>query len=385
MARQGYDPIRRLRAFAREYTEGFKSEDFRRLFDRDAASAFETLTRDRTGAEPRDRLTRFFERARLLLLGIAFRLSPARRLLFGLSLLAALFGLLDLEISLSSEEDVGWRLVVDTSSIWSVAAIAGLFLLLTLELVDKLRVRDEIELARTLQQDLLPKRDPPLPGWRFAHSSRSAAEVGGDSFDLHPLPDGRLALFIADASGHGMGAGLVMAIAHSTIRTALDVEPTCARVHSLLNRTLYRTGDRRTYLTLFFGLLDPGTGLLEYFLAGHPFPMLRRADGSLVELGRGSLPLGLKDPLPVLCEPLDLEPGDLLLLYTDGLPEAIDLAGNAFGYPRLAEQLAAGGDCTAVHERLRGALDAHLGGEPLRDDVTLLLIEREAPLPPVPA
>ncbi|HEX4955508.1 MAG TPA: PP2C family protein-serine/threonine phosphatase [Thermoanaerobaculia bacterium] len=384
MAKREEHPIRRLRAFVREATEGLRSEDFRRLFDQDAASAFEALTRDQAGQEPRDRVTRFFERARLLLVGIAFRLSPARRLLFGLSLLAALFGLLDLEINLSSKASEGWKLVVDTSSFWSMAAIGGLFLLLTLELVDKLRVRDEIELARTLQHDLLPKTDPPLPGWHFAHSSESAAEVGGDSFDLYPLPDGRLALFIADASGHGMGAGLVMAIAHSTIRTALDVEPTCARVHGLLNRTLCRTGDRRNYLTLFFALLDPATGLLEYFLAGHPFPLLRRADGSIVELGRGSLPLGLKDPLPVLCEPLQLAPGDLLLLYTDGLPEAIDPTGNAFSFPRVAELLAAGGDCRAVHERVQQALAAHLGGEPLRDDVTLLLIEREAPRPPLP-
>jgi len=239
------------------------------------------------------------------------------------------------------------------------------------------RVRDELEVARELQAELLPNRLPDLPGYRFAHSYRTANEVGGDFYDLSLLPDGRVALLVGDASGHGMAAGLVMAIANATLETALDLDPEPRRVIALLNRTLCRTGSRRTFMTAFYALLAPASGELASICAGHPYPLLRRAGGAVEELGSGSLPLGVREGLELEPQETRLGPGDLLVLYTDGLAEAVNAQAEAFGYARIAELTRPGGTPQAVHDRILAAFDAHVGDEPLRDDLTLLVMARD--------
>ena len=136
-------------------------------------------------------------------------------------------------------------------------------------------------------------------------------------------------------------------------------------------------------MTVFYALLDPATGEMEYVCAGHPFPLLRRADGKIEELGYGGLPLGMREPLEICSETAVLEPGDLLLLYTDGLAEALDTQGKeAFGYPRITALTRDGGSPRAVHERILRAFDQHVGAEPLKDDLTVLIVAR---LPPIPS
>ena len=130
-------------------------------------------------------------------------------------------------------------------------------------------------------------------------------------------------------------------------------------------------------MSVFYALLDPATGQLEYVSAGHPFPFLRRADGSVEELGQGGLPLGIREPLPYRPGTTTLAPGDLLVLYTDGLVEATDPRGTeAFGYERLRALTASGGEPQALHDGILAAFDAHVGGEPLLDDLTLVVVAR---------
>lgn len=377
-------PSQRVRRFVREYTDGLSQEEVRRLFDREAAEAYRVLTRDQTEPEPKDQLKRFLHRCRLVFLGISYKLTPARRALFVVSLLCFLLSLTNLSFDLGAY-DGSWSFRLEYSPFWSVIGFGCLLFLLTLELVDKVRVRDELEVARQLQGELLPRGNLELPGYALAHSYRTANEVGGDYYDFQRLSDGRLALVVGDASGHGMAAGLVMAIANATLKTALDIDPACQRVHAVLNRTICRTGDRRTFMSLFYGLLEPSKGRLEYVCAGHPFPLLRRADGAVEELGQGGLPLGLRDPLAARCFTVTLAPGDRLLLYSDGLPEALSTTGAAFGYERLSRLLAAGGSPQQIHDRILAEFDRHTEGEPLKDDLTLMVLERQLPLPPVPA
>ncbi len=201
--------------------------------------------------------------------------------------------------------------------------------------------------------------------------------MGGDYYEVLRLPDGRAALMVGDATGHGMASGLVMAIANATLKTALDLDPDPSRVAALLNRTLCRTGTRRTFMTVFYALLAPATGDLVSFCAGHPFPLLRRAGGQVEELGRGGLPLGVHQELAP--EPLAtaLAPGDLLVLYTDGLAEAVNAQDEAFGYDRIEALVRPGGKPQEVHDRILAAFDAHVGEEPLRDDLTLLVVARD--------
>jgi len=370
-----------LQAFFREYTEGLNPRDVRRLFDRDAARAYKVLTREHSQEpEPKEGIRRFFFRAKLAFLGLSYKLSPPRRMLFGVSLLAFVLGLL-------SESGIRFavrRVIVSIhfSPFWFTVSAGCLIFLLALELVDRVRVRDELEVARELQADLLPHDLPPLPGYLFAHSYRTANEVGGDYYDLTRLPDGRMSLVVGDASGHGMAAGLVMAIANATLKTALDLDPSPERVLTLLNRTLCRTGTNRTFMSVFYAVLTPETGELEYICAGHPFPFLRRADGLIEELGCGGFPLGMREPLELVRRTVAMAPGDVLVLYTDGLPEAVDAQGrSAFGYERIQSAVELGGSPQTVHDGILQSFDRHIGGEPLLDDLTLVVIARLPPLP----
>jgi hypothetical protein len=344
MRRSTPGAVERLHTFVREYTDGLKPRDVRRLFDRDAARAYDVLTREHSReGEPAKGLKRFFFRAKLAFLGLSYKLTPPRRLLFAGSLLAFALGLVGTaNFSFSHHQT---RINVEFSPFWFAVSVGGLIFLLALELVDRVRVRDELEVARELQSELLPHDLPAVPGYGFAHSYRTANEVGGDYYDVMALPDGRLALVVGDASGHGMASGLVMAIANAILKTALD--------------------------------LDPATGEMEYASAGHPYPLLRRAGGRIEELGNGGFPLGIRDPLPLVTRHVTLEPGDLLVLYTDGLPEAVDSLGKtAFGYERIRAALEIGGTPQEVHDLILRAFDRHVGDEPLRDDLTLEVIAR---------
>jgi sigma-B regulation protein RsbU (phosphoserine phosphatase) len=366
----------RGRQFVREYTDGLNTRELRRLFDRDVANAYSVLTRDHADIpEPERRAKRLLFRARLAFLGLSYKLTPPRRLLFAFGLVAVLMGFLTGNVAVHTQHRT---ISVDFSPIWFVASSASFILLLALELVDRVLVRDELQVARELQAELLPHKLPEVPGYGFAHSYRTANEVGGDYYDLSPLPDGRVALLIGDASGHGMAAGLVMAIANATLKTALDLDPSPQRVCALLNKTLFRTGSRRTFMSVFYALLDPPSGKLQTVCAGHPYPVLVRATGGFLEIGEGSLPLGMKDPLAVTMQEFTMEPGDLLVLYTDGLPEAMGSSGEAFSYGRLASLASGGGSPQQVHDRILSAFLAHVEGEPLRDDVTLLVVARLA-------
>jgi sigma-B regulation protein RsbU (phosphoserine phosphatase) len=362
----------RAKRFYQEFTEGVTTGELRRLFQRDAAQAYRVLTREQDlSKEPAGRIKRWFFRAKVLFLGLSFKLTPARRVLFGVSILAALLGLIRFNAVINTE-----RVSVNFSPVWFMVSVAGLTFLLALELVDRVLVRDELEVARQLQRDLLPTTAPDLSGYRIAHSYRTANEIGGDYYDFFHLPGDRFVLVIGDASGHGMAAGLLMATANAALKLATEVDPAPERVAALLNRVLVRTGDRRAFMSLFYGVLAPAAGHLEYVCAGHPFPLLRRASGEVEELGRGSLPLGLRDGLESNAATVTLEPGDLLLLYSDGLPEAVNAAGEAFGYDALRQLLRVEGQPQAIHDRLLRALDTHLAGEPLKDDVSIVVVAR---------
>jgi len=358
--------------FFRAYTEGVSQRDLTQLFDREATHAVHVLAGSQADEADHRRPMRMLKLLGAFVGGLAFKLSPPRRMLFAAALLLPLLGLFDVEWRVGAT-----RIELDFSPLWFLLALAGMTLLLALELVDRLRVRDELEVARALQHELLPQAAPEFAGWSIAHSTRTANEIGGDYHDFVPLSDQRLALAVGDASGHGIGAGLVMAIASATFRSALDKDPYPRTALEDLNRVLCQTGGRRAFMTFFYGLLEPQSGALTFAIAGHPFPLLRRASGGLEELGRGGLPLGLKLGVEIHQGHTTLAPGDLLVLYSDGLPESVPgISGEAFGFEKLAELAAAGGTAEATHQRIVTAVHNHLGDEPMLDDMTLVVIAR---------
>ncbi|MEM6797140.1 MAG: PP2C family protein-serine/threonine phosphatase, partial [Acidobacteriota bacterium] len=343
------------------------------LFDRDATQAFRALAGRREDEEPPEKSAeRFFRDLRDLFLGFIFKLSPARRLLFTVSLLCPLLGFFAVDTSFGPT-----HIYLDFAPFWFLVSVAGLVLLLALELVDRLRVRDEMEVARQLQSDLLPQSLPPIPGYRIAHSYRTANAIGGDYYGFHPLGDGRVAIACGDASGHGMAAGLLMAIANATLAAAIDADPHPSAVLDAVHRTLARTGGRRAFMTLFYGVLDPSSGRLDYANAGHPFPIVRRAGGEIEELGSGALPLGVRaENSAYRTQTAELRPGDLLVLYSDGIPEAVSPAGEDFGFDRLHRLVLQGGSADSIHDRILGEVKAHLEDLDLQDDVTLVVLDR---------
>ena len=376
--------IAAARRFLAEYTEGLNIQDIRRLFDQDASRAYEVLSRERAGqkADPEVDLP-FLTRLKMVFLGLSYKLSPARRILFVVSLFFALLGILTPSV-IHFDSEQSW-LSLEFSPLWFLASIGGLLWLLTMELVDRVRVRDELEVARKLQGDLLPSHSPNIDGYEFAHSYRTANVVGGDYYDFQVLGDGRVAVLVGDASGHGIAAGLLMAISNATLQTALELDPEPRAVAALLNGTLHRTGDRRAFMTLFYALLDPASGHIDYICAGHPFPLLRRADGEIIELGEGSLPLGLRKTVKPVQKSVTLGPGDLLLLFTDGLPESIGSdQTTAFGFERLRDLVDQAGSAQVTHDRVMTAFDRHMADEPITDDLTTVVVKRSNQLQPNP-
>ena len=356
--------------FVRSYTDGMRESEFSRLFDRDAVRAFDVVTREHDREqEPEDDFWRFLHRMRIFFLSLSFKLSPPRRLLFAICIVLALIGLSSIDFD---------NIVTVRNAIIFLLSIAGLVLLLVLELADRIVVRDELEVARELQRELLPRQAPEVPGYEFAFSYRTANTIGGDYYDFLPLEDGRLVVVMGDASGHGIAAGLLMAIANSALKLGFDADPDPAAAAGLVNRALCRTGGRRAFMTLFCGVLEPDSGHLSFVCAGHPFPFLRHADGGVTELGTGALPLGIRMEHELELHDAIVAPGDTLLLYTDGVVETLDREGESFGFERLQNGLAPGGSSEAIHDRVLRELDGFRGDEPVYDDCSLVVINRKS-------
>ena len=361
-----------FKAARRRYTAGLRLRDLPGLWRRDWRRAYAILTRDRAeDEEPRGWLRRTWYRSKTLFLELSYKLSPPRRLLFALCLILAFLGMESDTIETTGEPMEVWE-----HPALLVASVIGLIFLMILELADRVVVRDELEVARQLQRDLLPQEPPPVAGYDVCFSYKSANTVGGDYFDFVVLEGGRLALVSADASGHGIASGLLMAIASTTLKLAVGIDPSPLAVARMMNRALLEAGGPRDFLTLFYGLLEPDSGRLEYVCAGHPFPMLRRAGGRVDKLGTGSFPLGLRGEVRLEPGASSVLPGDALVLYTDGIPEAVNEDGEAFGFERLEACLESEGSARALHDHILAELEAFTANEELHDDRSLVVMVR---------
>ena len=208
-----------------------------------------------------------------------------------------------------------------------------------MELVDKLHFKDELVMARDLQAQLVPRVLPEIGAFELGAFNRIANTVGGDLYAFEPLQDGRLAVLFGDASGHGMAAGLVMAVTHAVFRTQLSVDPSPAAMVGSLNRVLAETGNARSFFAGVYALLEPG-GAVTAIVAGHPPVLKLDAEGRIVErLGTGSYPLGIRKNVEYRPVTTSLAPGETLLFHSDGLPEARGASGEEFGDARIESLL----------------------------------------------
>lgn len=260
------------------------------------------------------------------------------------------------------------------------AAVVLYSAMLHRQFLDKQALEQEVALARSIQQRLLPQAPPEMRGFRFAATSHMCQQVGGDLYDFVTLGEDRLAFLIGDVAGHGIGSALLAADARSALRECLlrgdGVEAALAHVNDLLQAD---TG-AEMYMTLLLGVLDGEAHELRFATAGHHMPLLVR-DGAVVRLPPAStnIPLGIRRGLRFgLEEPLAFESGDLLLFFTDGIWEATDAKGRRFGTAGLERVLRrhhARGEEEIVAALLEAADDYRVAPEP-EDDYTLVVIRR---------
>lgn len=244
-------------------------------------------------------------------------------------------------------------------------------------IVERERVKAEIDAANRIQAALLPNGEPDIHGVSVASHYRSATEIGGDYFDFLPLPGGKIGLAFGDVAGHGLTSGIVMAMAKSALLVQVGYDSSPLRVMEVLNETVLKTAPKRMMMTFFFGVLDPSTQQLQFSSAGHLDPFVFRAkDGSVSSLSVWGFPLGVRRRDPFREVTVSFEPGDKLILYSDGLIEALDDHGEPFGFHRFERVIHETGEESAeeIRRALLEAVKRFTRNRPPEDDQTLVVV-----------
>jgi serine phosphatase RsbU (regulator of sigma subunit) len=250
------------------------------------------------------------------------------------------------------------------------------------QLIEKEKLEHELQMARKIQENILPKVVPVIPGWELAAHWQPARSVSGDFYDFIKFTEGSLGLLIADVTGKGMPAALVMATTRSVIRTVLEQVAQPGEVLEKVNDLLCRDMPAKMFVTCLYALLDPASGRLRFANAGHDLPFQRKRD-RVVELRATGLPLGLMPGVKYDEKETFLDNGDWVLLTSDGLVEAHNPQREMFGVPRLGRLLSSlrGEMAQSQGPALIGFLLRQLAeftgpGWEQEDDVTLVTLER---------
>jgi predicted ester cyclase len=246
------------------------------------------------------------------------------------------------------------------------------------EAQERERIEHELQVARQIQQELLPEATPDLDGWQIAAYYGPAREVGGDFYDFLEFPDGRLGLVVGDATGHGMPAALVMATTRGMLRAVVQSLESPGEVLARVNEALVADVPPSTFVTCFYGILEPKSGHLVYANAGHDLPYLWHG-GAAEELRARGMPLGLMPGMGYEEKEITLKRGEGVLFYSDGLVEAHDPHYEMFGFPRLRALLADHGEERSLVEFLMEELSSFTGQSwEQEDDITLMTLQRSA-------
>lgn len=368
----------RARTFIDTYTRDLTARDLQRVFTRETRDmvSFFTQGTDQERVTWRGLLRHPFRNARQFFLAFALRLTPARRLLYAIAIVALVLGIVDM-VSLASVserwDDGLWKLLV---------AFVLVNLLLLLEVADRLTLKNDLTVARDIQRAMLPAGTFTVNGFEAHGETEPANTVGGDFYDILPRTDGRVLLVLGDVAGKGTPAALLMALFLAMTRTLLDDELAPAEFAHRLNEQLMRHSPRSRFITAFIALCDPRTGDVRYVNAGQNPPMVRRAPGRVDWLAPTGMALGLSRKATYAEASLTLGPGDLLVAYSDGVTEAESPAGASFdeeGLLGLADDLASL-SAALVARRLIDEVKAHTDDARLGDDLTVLIARMHGPV-----
>ncbi|MEQ1605581.1 MAG: SpoIIE family protein phosphatase [Pyrinomonadaceae bacterium] len=246
------------------------------------------------------------------------------------------------------------------------------------ERINRERMERELELATEIQQRFQPDGPPTVAGYDFQGISFSCYEIGGDYYDFIPRHDGTMLVALGDVSGKGTSASLLMSSLHAAIHAQVAAKTPLDELVTAVNVYLANNTPANRFITLFVAELDPATGNLTYINAGHNPPLIGRADGTLELVQSGGLPLGLMDFAEYETGHAQLNSGDVLFIYSDGVSEANNLDEDEFGMERLQNVISSnvGRSASGIRDKVEAALSEFTGTAAPNDDITLVIVKK---------
>ena len=262
----------------------------------------------------------------------------------------------------------------------SVAAIRVENTRLAEDDLERERFENELNLAREIQQRFQPSSAPNVAGYEMQGISFPCYEIGGDYYDFIERPDGHMVIALGDVSGKGTSAALLMSSLHAAMHAHIPAHKSLADTISAVNHYLAETIPHNRFITLFCAELDPATGELAFLNAGHNPPLIAHAGGSMEQLAAGGIPLGIMPDAAYREGRTQLHPGDALVIYSDGVSETTNVAGEEYGPVRLYNTVARYLDSTAagIRDKIEADLTKFAQGTPAGDDITLVIVKRQA-------
>jgi serine phosphatase RsbU (regulator of sigma subunit) len=382
-------------AFFETYTRDFKKEDLGKLFTYETPEAYRFFARGINTAEleglPWHR--RAIKYVQGFFLAFTMRLSPARRVIYGLSLVASVVGLLQLFngfglITVRMPFPLNFiRIgvpgpVFSDGTVWLLIGFLLMNLLVLLEVADRLSLKRDLEVAREIQQAMLPDGMWSGNGVEAFGLTKPANTVGGDFYDILPQPDGRVIVALGDVAGKASPAALLMALLLAMMRTLVDEGLSIPALVARLNVQIGRHAPASRFITLFVASCDATSGSLEFVNAGQTPPLLRRRDGRIERLTTGGIALGMFEAATYEAGRAHLEPGDALVMYSDGITEAEDPTGEPFDESGLERTLAlypgtfTDASAASVGHAIFDAVERHRRDSRLSDDLSVLVLSR---------
>ena len=247
------------------------------------------------------------------------------------------------------------------------------------ESIEKEQIEKEIRIAQSIQQRIIPDKLPQIEGYEIAGINIPSKEVGGDYYDCIDIGNGKYALIIADVTGKGVGAALLVNTLNAALYSYLEFQLPLTDMADKLNKLIYNSSPSDKFITFFVAVLDSKTGDLDVVNAGHNPVLLLRKDGKLEKIDAGGIGLGMLDlGIPYQGQKLAMDPGDKLFLYTDGIPEAMNKNEEEYSDDRMIQFFLHNSDCPASEfiELIVKDVSIHVDGEPQSDDITSLILKR---------
>jgi sigma-B regulation protein RsbU (phosphoserine phosphatase) len=360
-------------------TEGLQVGDLWLQFKRDAQTGFQLYRRDYEAGAPaaQRKQESFFQRAQEVVWAILSKLTPARRVLLLIGIVLLLLPGAGLHFEKSNGN---FEFTSPNFQFWGGVI---LFILLMLEIADRVVMKRDLEIARDIQSWLLPATPPSVPGLAIAFATRPANTVAGDFYDVFARTaanpaDARFLLAVADVAGKSIPAALLMATFQASLKTLSATA--CSLLELVMNMNRYAFSNSQgglRFTTAFLAEFNPATRALQHINAGHNNPILRRTSGNVERLSVGGLPLGIQPEATYSAAEVTLAPGDWLVIFTDGLVEAENQTGEAYGEDRLLASLQSGAGSTpaVLLERLISDVNVFVGATPQHDDITCMVIK----------